>query len=421
MRCCTGIVVAEPVACEATERAPGPLRGYRVLDLTSVIMGPFATQILGDLGAEVISVESPLGDLNRVMSPGPHAEMSGIAVNILRNKRNVSLDLKDPRGREALLRIAHTCDVLVTNLRPQSLERLQLTYPYVAAASPDIVYCQAQGFPSDGPRANDPAYDDIIQSAGGVAAAFDAALGRPGLAPTIMADKVCGLTIVYAVLAGLLYRLAGGSGQHIEVPMVDVMTAFTLVEHGAGAIFEPGGGHPGYGRILTPYRRPQRTADGWIHILPYTAVHYDALFAYGGRRDLVGDRRCADLPACIANSDFLYCVIEAMTPGHTTAQWLSLCCEHQIPATHIPSLADLVAALPSADHPLFGSYKQIPPPVRFSATPSGVHRAAPLIGQDTAEVLAEVGCSAAEVEYLSSTRRPGRAPSLLPTIRKSPL
>ena len=397
---------------------PGPLHGYRVLDLTSVIMGPLATQILGDLGADVITVESPDGDLNRVMSPGPHPQMSGIALNILRNKRNVVLDLKDPAGHEAVLRIARTCDVVVTNLRPQSLERLRLAYPEVAAVRPDIVYCQAQGFPGDGPRANDPAYDDIIQSAGGVAAAFDAATGRPGLAPTIIADKVCALTIVYAVLAALLHRQGGGGGQRIEVPMVDAMTAFTLVEHGAGAISAASSGGPGYSRILTPSRRPQPTADGWIHILPYTAAHYDALFAYGGRPDLAGDPRCASLSACIANSDFLYRTVESMTPGHTTQQWLSVCAAHQVPATRVPSLADLVAELPSAEHPQFGRYKQIPPPVRFSATPAGVRRPAPLIGQDTAEVLAEVGCSAAEVEYLSSVRHQDRAPSALPRIRE---
>jgi len=411
--------VANKDSARPPRRASGPLLGYRVLDLSSVIMGPLATQTLGDLGADVITVESPGGDLNRVMSPGPHPQMSGIALNILRNKRNVVLDLKDPAGHTAVLRIARTCDVVVTNLRPRSLERLRLTYRDVAAVRPEIVYCQAQGFPGDGPRANDPAYDDIIQSAGGIAAAFASALGRPGLAPTIMADKICGLTIVYAVLAALLHRQAGGGGQRIEVPMVDVMTAFTLVEHGAGAISEARPGNPGYSRILTPNRRPQPTADGWIHILPYTAAHYDALFTYGGRPDLAGDPRCASLPACIANSDFLYRTVESMTPAHTTAQWLTVCVAHEIPATRVPSLADLVAELPSAEHPQFGPYRQIPPPVRFSATPAGVHRAAPLPGQDTAEVLAEVGCTPAEVEYLCSARPPERVPSALPMIQES--
>jgi crotonobetainyl-CoA:carnitine CoA-transferase CaiB-like acyl-CoA transferase len=260
-------------------------------------------------------VESAVGDTNRIMSNGPHPQLSGIALNILRNKRNVALDLKDDAAREAFLRIAATCDVFVTNLRPKSLEKLKLTYADLAAVRPDIVYCQAQGFASEGPHANDPAYDDIIQAASGVADAFLRATGRPGLAPTIMADKVCGLTIVYSVLAALLHRARGGGGQHIEVPMVDVMTAFMLVEHGADAISAvppgtaPGAAPratPGYQRILTPNRRPQQTKDGWIHILPYTSAHYEALFGVGGRTDLLGDARFADLRPCIVNADFLY-------------------------------------------------------------------------------------------------------------------
>jgi len=177
------------------ETGSGPLAGVRVLDLSSVIMGPLATQILGDLGADVITVESAGGDTNRIMATGPHPQLSGIALNILRNKRNVALDLRDPDSHATVLRIAATSDVLVTNLRPKSLERLGLSYPDVAAVRPDIVYCQSQGFATDTARADDPAYDDIIQAATGVADAFLRATGRPGLAPTIMADKVCGLTI----------------------------------------------------------------------------------------------------------------------------------------------------------------------------------------------------------------------------------
>jgi crotonobetainyl-CoA:carnitine CoA-transferase CaiB-like acyl-CoA transferase len=378
----------------------GPLHGYRVLDLTTVIMGPYATQILGDLGADVITVETAEGDLNRVMSAGPHKQMSGIALNILRNKRNVALDLKTAAGRDALLRIAATCDVMVTNLRPKSLASLRLTYDDLVAVRPDIVYCQAQGFPTDSARANDPAYDDIIQSASGVAAAFNLAMGQPGLAPTIMADKVCGLTIVYAVLAALLHRQGGGGGQRIEVPMVDTMRAFMLVEHGAAAIANSGDGKAGYKRILTPNRRPQQTEDGWIHILPYTSQHYDILFKIGGREDLVGDVRCADLPACIANSDFLYQAVQTVTPQRATKEWLDICAAHLIPATAVPTLAELVDHLPILEHPLFGPYKSIPQPVRFSATQAGVRTSAPMIGQHTTEILSELGYSAREIDAL---------------------
>ncbi|HEY7045833.1 MAG TPA: CoA transferase, partial [Jatrophihabitantaceae bacterium] len=184
----------------------GALQGIRVLDLTSVVMGPMATQILGDLGADVITVENAAGETNRVMGPGPHSALSGTSLNLLRSKRNIALDLKHPDGRGVLMRLAATCDVFVTNLRPSSLGRLRLTYDDVRHARPDVVYCQAQGFPADTDRANDPAYDDIIQSATGVADAARRAYGEPRLVPTLVADKVAGLTIVYTVLAALFHR-----------------------------------------------------------------------------------------------------------------------------------------------------------------------------------------------------------------------
>jgi crotonobetainyl-CoA:carnitine CoA-transferase CaiB-like acyl-CoA transferase len=389
----------------------GPLSGYRVLDLSSVIMGPYATQILGDLGADVIAVENAAGDTNRIMSTGPIPGLSGIALNILRNKRNVALDLKDPHGREAVLRIAATSDVLITNLRPSSLQRLRLTYQDLVVVRPDIVYCQAAGFASDTPRADDPAYDDIIQAASGVADLFARVLGHPGLAPTIMADKVCGLTIVYAVLAALLKRRHDGRGSHIEVPMVDTMTSFMLVEHGADAIAAETAGTPGYKRILTPHRHPQRTFDGWIHILPYTSEHYEAIFAVAGREDLHGDARYADLRACIVNSDFLYQAVQSVTPKFTTEEWLAICHQHRIPATSVATVDELVARLPVVEHPVAGPYRLIPPPVRFAGGRSPLRRPAPLIGEHTREVLAEVGYPESEIDRLAPHRLRDREPA----------
>ncbi|HEY5109415.1 MAG TPA: CoA transferase, partial [Acidimicrobiales bacterium] len=206
----------------------GPLHGVRVLDLSSVIMGPLATQILGDLGADVITVEDPKGTLSRVMTAGPVPQLSGLALNLLRNKRSVVLDLKDPEGRQRLLDIAATVDVMVTNLRPATLGRLRLAYDDVREVRPDIVFCQAQGYPSDSPAADAPAYDDVIQAGSGIPDAFRRQGGVPVLVPTLVADKVSGLTIAYAVLAALFERERTGRGQQIEVPMIDVMTAFTL-------------------------------------------------------------------------------------------------------------------------------------------------------------------------------------------------
>jgi crotonobetainyl-CoA:carnitine CoA-transferase CaiB-like acyl-CoA transferase len=369
----------------------GPLHGVRVLDLSSVVMGPLATQILGDLGADVITVEDPRGTLIRVMTPGPVPQLSGIALNLLRNKRNIVLDLKDPADRERALDIAATVDIVITNLRPGTLRRLRLTYEDVAAVRPDIVYCQAQGYPTDSAQADAPAYDDVIQAGSGIPDTFRRQGGDPVLVPTLVADKVSGLTIAYAVLAAFIHRERTGEGQRVEVPMIDVLTAFTLVEHAGAATAVPPQGPPGYPRILNAERQPQRTADGWINVLAYTRKNYEDLFREGGRPELVEDERILSARARIANADSLYRDVAGILTQRSTAEWLDFCDEAGIPASAIPTLEELVDALPEDDHPLAGRYKVIPQPVRFSAFDGPtVHRPASLSGQDNAEVLAEV-------------------------------
>ena len=378
----------------------GALKGVRVLARTSVVMGPMATQILGDLGADVITVESARGETNRVMGPGPHPALSGTSLNLLRSKRNIALDLKHPDGHDVLMRLAAACDVFVTNLRPSSLRRLRLSYDEVRYARPDVVYCQAHGFPAGSDRADDPAYDDIIQSATGVADATRRAYGEPRLVPTLVADKVAGLTIVYAVLAALFHRERSGEGQHIEVPMTQAMTAFMLVEHGAGGVSQPPAGPAGYRRILTPERRPQRTADGWINVLPYLKQQYDTLFAAGGREDLLGDARYADGRARIANSDFLYQQVRAILLQRTTDEWLAFCRDNEIPATPVVTLEELLAEQPVMTHPLVGDYRHVQPGARLAATPMRASRPAPLPGQHNHEVLKEVGYSDDDIDDL---------------------
>ena len=381
---------------------PGPLSGVRVLDLTSVVMGPLSTQMLGDLGADVITIEDRAGDTNRAMGPGPHPGMSGVSLNLMRNKRSVGLDLKHPDGRHAFLRIAATSDVVITNLRPAPLGRLRLAYSDLREVRPDIVFCQAQGYPSDSDKADFPAYDDIIQSASGIGELFARQGHQPSLLPTLVADKVAGLTITSAVLAALFHRSVTGEGQHIEVPMLDVMRAFVLVEHGAGAIPEPALDTAGYRRILTAERRPQETADGWINVLPYIEEHYLALFRAGGRDDILGDPRIATRESRIANSDTLYSDVAAILTQRSTEQWLEFCEEQDIPATRSISLDELVETLPLAEHPTAGTYRVIPPPVRFSATPASVRSPAPTMGQHGREALATVGYSEAELDELES-------------------
>jgi crotonobetainyl-CoA:carnitine CoA-transferase CaiB-like acyl-CoA transferase len=374
-----------------TANASGPLDGVRVLDLTSIVMGPLATQILGDLGADVITVEDPRGTLSRVMTAGPHPQLSGVALNLLRNKRNVVLDLKTTEGRDAFLSIAATAQVVVTNLRPATLERLRLTYEDVAAVQPDIVYCQAQGYPSDSPAANAPAYDDVIQAGTGLPDAFRRFSGEPLFAPTLMADKVSGLTIAYAVLAALLHRERTGEGQRVEVPMVDVMTAFMLVEHAGAATARPPQGEPGYQRILNPERKPQRTKDGWVSVLPYTTRNFEDIFRAGGRDDLAEDDRIHSARSRLQHADALYREVAAILTQRTTDEWLEFCAASDVPASAIPTLDQMVDDLAEDDHPVVGRYKVIPQPVRFSRMRGPVvRRPAALSGQHTDEVLAEV-------------------------------
>jgi crotonobetainyl-CoA:carnitine CoA-transferase CaiB-like acyl-CoA transferase len=380
---------------------PGPLHGVRVLDLTSVVMGPLATQILGDLGADVLTVEAARGDINRGMGPGPHRQLSDISLNLLRNKRNIALDLKHPDGKDALLRIAATCDALVTNLRPAPLARLSLDYHAVAAVRPDIVYCQAHGFSSDSPHANVPAFDDIIQAAAGVPDVTRRAGDDPSLLPTLIADKVCGLVLAYSLIAALYHRARTGEGQRIELPMIDALRAFMLVEHASGGITPGEQTHTGYQRILTPHRRAQQTRDGWIAVFPYLDAHWKVLLRAGDSAQLLDDPRLSR-QGRQTHPGFAYQTLARVLTTRTTAEWLTLCANHDIPATEAADLDTLVRDLPDTEHPVVGPHKLIPPPARFHATPASVRQPAPLIGQHNHEILAEAGFNPSEITQLEN-------------------
>jgi crotonobetainyl-CoA:carnitine CoA-transferase CaiB-like acyl-CoA transferase len=361
-------------------------------------MGPLATQILGDLGADVITVESRDGDINRTMSRGPIRGLSGVALNLLRNKRNVDIDIGHPAGVRALLTIAAGCDVFVTNLRPPSLRRAGLEYGDVAAVRPDVIYCLANGFSSDGPDADKPAFDDIIQAASGIPDVMRLAGLPPALVPMLLADKICGLVVAYAVIAALFHRERTGRGQRVEVPMIDAVRSFVLVEHGGAAI--SASGPAGYPRILTPLRATAETADGWIALQPHRDQHWDALVRAGGLDDLAGDERLASR-SLWREPGFGYATLRRVLATRTTAEWLVFCAEHGIPAAPAAGLDDIIAALPDAEHPQAGRYKVIPPPVRFSATPASVRLPAPRVGEHTLEVLAEAGLSGAQIAALA--------------------
>jgi crotonobetainyl-CoA:carnitine CoA-transferase CaiB-like acyl-CoA transferase len=388
--------------------ARGALDGIRILDLTSVVMGPFATQQLGDLGADVILVESLTGSTNRRMGPGTHTQFSGTALNLLRNKRSVALDVKTPGGLEALKRILATCEVLVTNLRPAPLARLKLTFADAAAIRPGIIYCHAQGFRTDSGRGDDPAFDDIIQAESGLADTSRRMNKPPAIATTILADKVSGMAIVQGVLAALLHRARTGEGQRVEIPMLDVMQAFVLVEHGAGALARPDDGPAGHDRILIEGRGPQRTSDGWVCIMPYSTATYAAIFRAGGREDLIDDRRTHS-GALAQNAEFLFAKLHEVVATRTTAEWLAICKRHQVPVGAVPTLEEVAAQMPIAQHPHAGPYRALRPPIVYSRTPAAVHRPAPLIGEHTRMVLEEAGYEATDIEALADAKAIGIA------------
>src|ERR1700722_11547199 len=269
---------------DAGSAASGPLKGMRVIELSTVIMAPYACQILGDLGAEVIKVEDDQrGDMNRVMGGGPHPELSGIALNLHRNKKAIQVDLAAPQGREVMERLLDTADVFVSNMRPRALQKLALDYAAVNPGRERLIYCEAHGFSVESGEADRPAFDDILQAATGLPDLVEVVTGTTSFVPSILADKVAGLTIVYTVLAALLHRAFTGEGQRIEVPMFDAVLSFNLVEHLAKAAVP--GGVPGYSRILTGHRGPHKTKDGYIALLPYSDDDWKNLYQAVGHEE----------------------------------------------------------------------------------------------------------------------------------------
>ena len=377
-------------------------------------MGPLATRMLGDMGADVIRVENPGGDILRHYEPARSPGMSALAISMNRNKRSVVLDLKTDAGMRALHDLIATADVFITTMRRSALVRLGLDDASVRAIRPDVVYCVANGYGSNGPGADKAAYDDVIHAASGVSDLFTFSGGDPQLMPTIIADKVCGLHIVPAITAALYRRAMTGEGYSIEVPMAEVMASFNLIEHLGGLTFEPPIGPFSYARVTTPNRRPRRTRDGWVVILPYSTQNWRDFFEFVSRSELIDDARFADQRSRVANSDTLYGMLDDLVAEFTTSELLDLCDARSIPAAAVMSLEDIaddphfaaVDLLHDDTHPTEGPYRVTRDPIRFDSRgdEQGLpHRHAPRLGEHTAEVLAEVGWKPEDLAALNTT------------------
>jgi crotonobetainyl-CoA:carnitine CoA-transferase CaiB-like acyl-CoA transferase len=385
----------QPSAEDATPR--GALTGITVIELASIVMAPYACQVLGDLGADVIRIEDQLRpDPSRSLGGGPHPELSGIALNLHRNKRSIQLDLQSPRDRAIADRLLDRADVFVTNMRPKALAKLGLDAETVMARRDHLIYCETHGFSLESGDADLPAFDDIVQAATGVPGLVEAVTGRASFMPAIFADKIAGLTIVYSVLAALLHRALTGEAQRVEVPMFDSVLSFNLVEHLAKAAVYAG--EPGYSRILTKQRGPHRTKDGYIALLPYSNEDWFSLYRAVGHADELEQPCFQSHNARQENAAKVYASLGRILRERTTAEWLDLAAELGIPAGPVVSLADIVAdqrghrgMLTDHVHPVAGPYRRIGVPSRFSKTPMTVRREAPLLGQDTDDILGELG------------------------------
>ncbi|CPI84979.1 dehydratase/racemase [Bordetella pertussis] len=379
----------------------GPLEGVRILDVTTVLMGPYATQILGDLGADVIKVEPPAGDNVRGIGPGRHADMGGIFLHANRSKRSIALDLKNPAGREALLKVAATCDVLVYNVRPQAMARLGLSYAEVAQANPSILYVGMYGYDQRGPYAARAAYDDLIQGAVGIPSlSVEAGSDIPRYAPSAMVDRIVGISAANAVPAGLYHRARTGQGQAIDVPMFETMAHLILGDHMMGQTFEPPLGPPGYPRILNADRRPYATRNGHICVLLYADKHWKAFFELIGQpgRD-AADPRFRDIGTRTQHIHAIYRLVSDAIASRTTEEWLAAFEAADIPAMPVHTMASLlrdphleaIGFFGMVDHPSEGAVRMMAVPSRWSGTPPQPRGHAPRLGEHSVDVLKEAG------------------------------
>jgi crotonobetainyl-CoA:carnitine CoA-transferase CaiB-like acyl-CoA transferase len=388
---------------------PGPLHGVRILDLTTVVMGPYATQILADFGADVIKVESPEGDNMRWVWPFRNPGMGHIFLNANRNKRSVVLDLKKDAAREACLALAARSDVLVYNIRPQAMARLKLSYEEVRKQNDKIIYVGCFGYSQRGPYAAKAAYDDLIQGAAGVPWLLKKQGSEtPRYAPIIVADRSVGQQVASAVSAALFHREKTGRGQRVDVPMFEHLLQIVLGEHLGGYTFEPQLGEPGYARMLSPDRRPYQTSDGYVCTLIYNDKQWRAFFDLIGRPELLASPEFATGEGRSRNYDRVYSMVAAEMKKRSTQEWIDALERADIPVQRMNSLDDVMADphlaatdyFRTVEHPTEGRIRTMAVPSEWSDSPPEYRRHAPRLGEHTREVLREAGIPDEKIERL---------------------
>ena len=387
----------------------GPLQGVRVLDLTTVVMGPYATQILADFGADVIKVEPPDGDVMRYAWPFRNPGMGHIFLNANRNKRSIVLDLKQEPARQACLALAGKSDVLVYNIRPQAMARLKLSYEEVRKDNPRLIYVGCFGYSQRGPYAAKAAYDDLIQGAAGLPWLLQKqGAETPRYAPIIVADRSVGQQVASAVSAALYRREKSGKGQRVDVPMFEHLLQIVLGEHLGGHTFEPQQGEAGYARMLAPDRRPYRTSDGYVCALIYNDKQWRAFFDVIAQPEMFKDPKFSNQEIRSKHYPEAYAFVAQEMKKRSTTEWLEALERADIPVQRMNSLADIVADphlaatgyFSTVEHPTEGRLRSMAVPSEWSASPPQYRRHAPRLGEHTREVLGEAGLSAAQIDAL---------------------
>ena len=390
----------------------GPLTGVRVLDLSINVLGPLATMILGDMGADVIKIETPDGDPNRQNGPARNPNMAAMHLNLNRNKRSVTLNLKRPEALEALLRMVDSADVFIHSMRPAAAERLGIGYEAIAKRNPRIVYGYGCGYLPGGPRENDPAFDDVVQGEAGIADLMLRSVGQARYLPTVIVDKFCGYMLASAVGMALYARERTGAGQLVRVPMLETTVAFNLQEHLWGGAFDPPlGSGVGYVRLLTEHRRPYETQDGYICVLAVNDEQWKRLLPTIGRAELLDDPRFMTVEARTQNINAVYGVVSDQMKTQTTAEWHHRLDTIDIPNGPVARFQDMLndpylnetGFFHRYEHPSEGPMLTTAVPTLFSATPGGFHRPPPLLGEHNAEVLGAIGYSAGDIANLTGT------------------